>query len=93
MKFRLTHLLRRVIMAISYSTIGALLVLITGFVVHLNNRADLHVWHLAKLDQEFTVHSGVDSFKDYLALEERLFRQLDTLVYAKTPVEQHMDGR
>ena len=88
MKFRMTHLFRRVIMAISYSTIGALIVLIIGFVVYLDNQADLHAWHLAKLDQEFTVDSGVDSFKDYQALEERLFQQLDTLVYTKIPDDQ-----
>ena len=88
MKFRLTHLFRRVIMAISYSTIGALIALIIGFVIYLDNQADLHTWHLAKLDQEFTVDSGVDNFKDYLELEERLFQQLDTLVYAKIPADQ-----
>lgn len=91
MKFRLPSLFRRVIMAISYSTIGALVVLIIVFVVYLNNQADLRVWHLAKLDQEFTVDSGVNNFKDYLALEERLFRQLDTLVYAKIPADQQND--
>ncbi len=91
MKFRLSRLFRRVILAISYSTIGALAVLIIVFVVYLNNQADLHVWHLAKLDQEFTVDSGVDNFKDYLALEKRLFQQLDTLVYARIPADQHND--
>lgn len=78
-------------MAISYSTVGALAVLIISFVVYLNNQADLHIWHLAKLDQEFTVDSGVDNFKDYLALEKRLFQQLDTLVYEKIPADQRND--
>jgi len=91
MKFRLPRLFRQLIISISYSTIGALVVLIIGFVVYLNNQADLHVWHLAKLDQEFTVDSGVDNFKDYLALEKRLFQQLDTLVYASIPADQHND--
>ena len=91
MEFRLPRLFRRVIRAISFSAVGAVLVLIIGFVVYLNNQADLHVWHLAKLDQEFTVDSGVDNFKDYLALEERLFQQLDTLVYEKIPADQRND--
>ena len=89
MKLRLIRLLRRVIMAVLYSAIGALAVLITGFVVYLNNQADLHVWHQAQLDQEFTVDSDVNNFKDYMALEERLFQQLDSLVYEKISPDQY----
>ncbi len=54
----------------------------------MNNRPDLSIWHLAELDEEFTADSGVSSFKDYLALEDRLFKQLDELVYAKIEPEQ-----
>ena len=54
----------------------------------MNSRADLDVWHLADLDEEFTVDSKVETFEDYLALEDRLFRQLDELVYAKAPPKQ-----
>ncbi len=85
MKFRLSRLFRRVIRAILFSAVGAVVVLIIGFVVYLNKQADLHVWHLAKLTQEFTVKSGVDTFKEYLVLEDRLFKQLETSVYAKVP--------
>ena len=89
MKLHLVQLIKHLIMAVSYSTIGALLVLITGFVIYLTNQAELHNWHLTNLDQEFTVDSDVDNFEDYLALEKRLFQQLDTLVYKKTPFDQH----
>lgn len=88
MKLQISSLFKRIIMAITYSTLGALTALIIGAVVYLDSQADLHVWHLAKLDQEFTVNSDVDNFKDYLALEERLFQQLDSLVYAKIPDDQ-----
>ena len=88
MKLQMSNLFKRIIMAITYSTVGALTVLIIGAVVYLDNQADLQPWHLAKLDQEFTVNSGVDNFKDYLALEERLFQQLDNLVYTKIPDDQ-----
>ena len=87
---RLTgHTLKHTLRAVSYSTVGALVVLVTVFVVYLNGRADLQVWHLANLDEEFTADSGVETFTDYLALEERLFRQLDELVYAKIKPDQH----
>jgi alpha-beta hydrolase superfamily lysophospholipase len=49
----------------------------------MNSRADLSIWHLAELDEEFTVDSQVSSFGEYLALEDRLFKQLDDEVYAK----------
>ena len=83
------QLLRDMLKLVSYSTAGALVVLVIVFVVYLNGRADLNVWHLAKLDEEFTTHSGVETFTDYLALEERLFRQLDALVYEEVEPEQH----
>lgn len=60
---------------------GAVLTLIIVAVVYLEKRPDLSAWHLADLDEEFTVNSDVSSFTEYLALEDRLFRQLDELVY------------
>ena len=88
MRRQLLSLLRHTLKAVSYSTVGALVVLVTVFVVYLNGRADLQVWHLAELDEEFTANSGVQTFTDYLALEERLFSQLDELVYAKIKPDQ-----
>ena len=67
-----------------YGTIGVVLTLVVVFVNYLDGRADLSVWHHANLDQEFTADSPVASFEEYIALEDRLFAQLDELVYAKT---------
>ncbi|MGB5457043.1 MAG: alpha/beta fold hydrolase, partial [Gammaproteobacteria bacterium] len=46
----------------------------------------LKPWHTEKLTEEFKEHKAdeVQSFDDYLQLEERLFKQLDEKVYAKT---------
>lgn len=46
----------------------------------------LKPWHTAKLTEEFTREKSgeVRSFGDYQALEDRLFRQLDEKVYART---------
>ena len=44
-------------------------------------------WHTEKLTEEFTtdmVDDQVRNFDDYLALEQRLFKQLDEKVYADT---------
>ena len=86
---RLLSLFGHTLKALSYGTVGAAVVLLIVFVVYLNGRADLQIWHLAELDEEFTADSDVQTFTDYLALEERLFRQLDALVYAKIPNNQH----
>jgi len=85
---RLGSLARMVVLAAVYSTVGAAIVLVVVFVVYLNGRPDLNVWHLADLDEEFRADAGINTFTDYLALEERLFRQLDQLVYAKIPSDQ-----
>jgi len=71
-----------------HAVVGVFLTLVVVFVLYMNNRADLSVWHFAELDEEFTVDSDVSSFNDYLALEDRLFKQLDDEVYAKITSDQ-----
>ena len=88
MTFRLRGLAKRILMAAIYSTLGATFVLLVVFVLHLNSRADLDIWHTADLDEEFTDDSGVESLEEYLDLEQRLFEQLDELVYEKIPPAQ-----
>ena len=78
---------RKLFKALAYGVIGGSLVLITLFVLHLENRPDLKVWHAAELDAEFTEKSVVDTFPAYLALEQRLFAQLEERVYARIQPE------
>ena len=65
---------------------GCFLAALIALVYALDSRPDLSVWHLADLDEEFNTRSGVIDFAQYLALEERLFLQLDELVYDQVPV-------
>jgi esterase/lipase len=46
----------------------------------------LEPWHTERLDEEFTSRNAgdVQTFEDYLQLEDRLFTQLDEKVYAQT---------
>ncbi|WP_374681554.1 alpha/beta hydrolase [Accumulibacter sp.] len=85
---RLTRFARRILVAVAYSVGGAVVTLVIVGVVYLEARPELDVWHLADLDEEFTETSGVDSFSDYLALEDRLFAQLHAQVYAKVPASR-----
>lgn len=85
----LTRLLHDLLKASLYSAAGAAVVLIIVFVLYLDGRADLAPWHLVELDEEFTADSNLAAFEDYLRLEDRLFAQLDDLVYSQMPVTEH----
>ena len=77
----------RIVRALLYGALGAFLVLLFLFVWDLQKRPDLNVWHKADLDAEFTIKSKVSNFQEYLDLEEKLFAQLDKLVYGHTRPE------
>ena len=80
---KLRTLLRHLWLFAFYGVAGVFLTLLVVFVQYMNDKPDLSVWHYAELDEEFTVNSEVHSFNEYLALEDRLFSQLDEEVYAK----------
>jgi alpha-beta hydrolase superfamily lysophospholipase len=88
MAFKLRFLFRHALRLVMYGSVGVFLTLVVVFVLVMNNREDLSIWHLAELDEEFTVDSEVSSFDEYLALEDRLFKQLDDEVYAKIREDQ-----
>ena len=48
-------------------------------------RSSLESWHTVNLTEEFSADKAdkIKTFADYLQLEERLFRQLDELVYSQ----------
>ncbi len=81
---RIHFVTRHALSIILYGLLGTALTLLVVFVVYLHNRPDLDVWHLADLDEEYTEDSPVASFAGYLALEDRLFSQLNDRVYAQT---------
>ena len=64
--------------------IGAILAIVVIGIIYLTSQSDLSVWHTALLEEEFTVNSGVSTFEEYLALEDRLFRELDDKVIRQT---------
>ena len=88
MRSRLTRLAWHLLTASAYATIGALLVVVIVFTLYLEDRPELDVWHTVDLDEEFTEDSDVTTFADYLALEQRLFAQLDAQVYDKIPDDE-----
>ncbi|MFA6957954.1 MAG: alpha/beta hydrolase [Thermoanaerobaculia bacterium] len=85
---RLLGAARRVLSALGWFLLGNLVLLVTLGVLYLNGRPDLSIWHTATLDAEYDAKSDVKSFPEYMALEERLFRQLEEQVVAKVPPAQ-----
>jgi len=63
------------------SVLGTLVILLIGAIIYLQNRPDLQPWQTADLDEEFREGQGIDTFEEYLLLEDRLFKQLKALVY------------
>ena len=55
---------------------GAIVALAGAAIFYVNSKPDLSVWHVTRLDEEFTAGSDVDDFAGYLALEDRLFAEL-----------------
>ena len=80
--------LKRIALAIAYSAIGAFVVLLVLFIYYVNSQPELAIWHTVELDEEFTRKSKIDSLEGYLELEDRLFRQLEELVYKQVPEEK-----
>jgi len=67
-----------------YGLTGTIIVSLIAFLILVNRSPDLSIWHLAELDEEFTANSDIETFDDYLALEDGLFNQLNELVYSNT---------
>jgi len=80
---------KHVVRALLCGITGGCAVLVIFFVLYLESRPDLKVWHTADLDAEFTAECSVRSFEDYIVMEKRLFDQLDERVYSRVlPVDQ-----
>jgi len=79
--------IKRILKALFYGLVGGFVVLMAVFILKLENRPDLKIWHEANLDAEFTTDSSVHTFEEYLTLETRLFEQLETRVRTRIEPE------
>jgi alpha-beta hydrolase superfamily lysophospholipase len=74
---------KRVLKALFFCAAGGALVLAVLAVWYLESRPELDLWHEARLDAEFSADAPLTGFEAYLALETRLFEQLDRQVVAE----------
>ncbi|MDQ2632633.1 MAG: lysophospholipase [Pseudomonadota bacterium] len=73
---------------------GALVALAGAAILYVNSKPDLSIWHKADLDGEFTARSGLETFSEYLELEDALFAELKDEVYDEiTPPERSAFNR
>jgi len=80
-------IVKETVKALISGIVGSFVVLVTLFVVHLENRPDLKVWHKTVLAGEFSEDSPVRDFEGYLRLEDQLFTQLEERVCNRLPKE------
>jgi alpha-beta hydrolase superfamily lysophospholipase len=80
---------KQVARALGYGLVGGFLVLVVLFVVVLERRADLEIWHTIRLEEEFTADSPVTSLDGYLTIEERLYAEIDREIYGATEPVDH----
>jgi len=90
----IAHIAKITARLLGYGSLGGLVAVVAVFVLHMERRPDLKIWHTADLDAEFTTDAPVRSFKDYLTLEDRLFDQLEKRVYERLrPEDRHRLNR
>lgn len=75
---------KHLFMAIFYASLGIVVALLVAGVGFLNARPDLDIWHTVELTAEFKRAQGVETFSDYIALEEALFEEVEQKIYAQT---------
>lgn len=89
MKRLLLGTFKHTVKTLGYGIIGGFIVLVVVFVMVLENRPDLNIWHTAELTEEFTADSPARNFEAYLDIEEKLYKQLDEKVFSRI----HPDNR
>jgi len=70
------------------SFLGTLIISGILLTLYIRSLPSLSTWHTVKLKSEFTRNAKVNDFESYLALEEKLFKELDAKVYDKVPIEE-----
>lgn len=82
-------LLRHVLLFVLYGMLGLFIGIGSYYVLEMNRRPDLAAWHTAWLHEDFRAEDAerVKDLAGYLALEERLFAELDRKVHHKVEAE------
>ncbi|MGL5668316.1 MAG: alpha/beta hydrolase [Shewanella sp.] len=66
-----------------YACLGIAVALLVTGIHFLNARPDLSLWHTTELKNEFRYNTKLDKFSDYIALEDKLFAEVENKVLNK----------
>uniref|UniRef100_Q0HUA2 AB hydrolase-1 domain-containing protein n=1 Tax=Shewanella sp. (strain MR-7) TaxID=60481 RepID=Q0HUA2_SHESR len=66
-----------------YACLGIAVALLLTGIHFLNARPDLSLWHTTELKNEFHYNTKLNNFSDYIALEDKLFAEVDNKVLKK----------
>ena len=82
-----TRFVKRLLGGLGIALLGAVAAILIAYVLWARAQPPLQLWHQVHLDEEFTAAKAqqVATLDDYLALEARVFDEMDEKVYAKTP--------
>ncbi len=62
---------------------GILAALFIGFVFYVYSLPELSTWHTTELENRFQADSDIETLEGYMALEDELFAELNSEIYAK----------
>lgn len=79
---------KHLFLAAVYASIGIALALLATGIYLLNARPELSLWHTVELENEFHYNTKLANFNEYLALEERLFAEVERKVVQKIPTNE-----
>lgn len=68
--------------------LGAAIAFLVSFVLYVNNKPDLEIWHTRVLNSEFSAQDHVHTFDEYRQAEDRLFRELQQQIVDKVPSDR-----
>ncbi|MBW2417175.1 MAG: alpha/beta fold hydrolase [Deltaproteobacteria bacterium] len=79
------RLAKHLLLAIVYALLGSFVFATVLYIKKLNAQPDLQPWHVVDLEEEFRASRSdeINDFDAYLALEDRLFAELQRKVYTE----------
>lgn len=81
----MTRLSKRIVLIVAAAFAGAAGTLLIGFVLYVNDKPDLDIWHTIVLENEFTIQRDLRTFDEYLLTEDRVFDELQQRIIDKLP--------
>ena len=86
------RLIKKVFRYLATAVLGFLIGGLSLYIHSVRSGPPLEAWHQVELQEEFSLDRAdeIESFEDYLSLEERLFAELDAKIYANSATKPEL---